>query len=200
MSKIVAIFSNNNFYTKEKIKNFESLQRQFVDLEVLESFQKKELSIANYKVVIDCTDSNNLYNKMLEQKKGKEISDRKTTYLLTPSGKIVLKAPSTNKYFSAEFNDSETVRENVKKVFEEYNKAIEFAYSKIDEIKNLKIFNKGIEVGIDITDFIDKKIGETKYKLVLEIPENKEINTEYITPEQISIIKDFLSIRGAIIR
>lgn len=200
MQKIVVIFSNNNFYTKEKIKNFEPLQREFVDLEIIESFQKKELSVADYKVVIDCTDFNFLYKKMLEQKKGKEINDGKFVYLLTPSKKIVLKAPSINRYFAGEFNDSDIIRENVKSVFEEYNKVIEFAYSKIDTIKNIKLFNKGIESGIDISDFIENKIGETKYKLVLQVPQKKELNTEYITPEEISIIKDFLSIRGSIIR
>lgn len=200
MQKIVVIFSENNFYTKDKIINFEPLQKQYVELEVVSTFQKKEKNIQDYTVVIDSTDSNYLYDKMLEQKKGKEISDGKFTYLLTPNKRIVLKAPSINKYFAGEFNDTEIIRENVKKVFEEYNVIVEFAYSKVPSIKNIKLFNRGIERGIDISDFIDNKIGETKYKLVLEVPENKELNTEYITPGEISIIKDFLSIRGAIIR
>lgn len=200
MQKIVAIFSENNFYTKDKIINFEPLQREHLELEVVSTFQKKEKNIQDYNVVIDCTESNYLYEKMLEQKKGKEISDKNFTYLLTPNKRIVLKAPSANKYFAGEFNDTEVIRENVKKVFEEYNNTVEFAYSKVPSIKNIKLFNSGIERGIDISDFIENKIGETKYKLVLKIPENRELNTEYITPDEISIIKDFLSIKGAIIR
>lgn len=200
MNKIVAVFTESKFYTKEKITNFEPLQKQYVDLEVYTSFQKKENDMNNYNVIIDCGDFNLFYQNLLDKKMGREVKEKEITYLLTPNKRIIVKAPSINRFFAGEFGNSETIYESVKDVLTEYNRVIEFAYTKIPSIKNIKNFNKGLEVGIDISDFIETKVGETKYKLVLEIPENKEINTEYITPEQISIIKDFLSIRGAIIR
>ena len=198
MEKIVVIFSDNKFYTREKILSFEPLRKQFVDLEVLSDFQNKKIKITNYDVIIDCTDNHYIYNTMLEQKKGTKLKDINISYLLTPSKKIVTTCQKVSNYFSGEFNDSDFVRENVKKTFEEYNNIIEFAYSKVPSIKNFSKFNKGLGIGIDITDFIENKIGEKKYKLVYDYPDYKEANTEYITPVGISIIKDFLQIKELI--
>lgn len=186
---ILIIFDTNKIITEEVIRNANGLKYKFCDIITLDELLKNKNCLLNYKGVIDCTTKKEFYQAQKMMKNGVEYTENKINYIKTSTNKFLSTGPNISRLTAMQFNQSKEIMINFQKDFNEYITVINFIISKIPETRNKINFDKAIQNdGIDITSELHKKINTKNYKLVKQLPKEKETNTEYITYDDIIIL------------
>lgn len=190
---ILILFETNKIISKEIIDNSHGLKYKFCDIVTWEYLLKNKEILKNYKGVIDCTNNKVFYNGQKAMKNGAEYTENKICYIKTSTNKFLSTGPNISRLTAVQFNNSKEILENFKKDFDEYIKVINFILSKIPETRNKILFDTALKenIGIDISyEIKSKNINKKTYKLVKEVPVDKEDNTEYITYDGIMILNE----------
>ena len=186
--KILIIFNLYGNITRDDINNFELLKLGFVDVVLMEDLANNQKILTEYKVIYDCTNSNNVYN-FIKSQNAIELID-KFKYLKI-NNQIFLNGTAIN-HFMITKRESEFIPQELKEIKKntttEFLKKLEFLKQFI-EIKNTyEEVNEALEKGIEY------HTNDKKYIITKEIPSIKEENVSYITNSDIPIIKDILHI------
>ena len=91
------------------------------------------------------------------------------------------------------------MNEIFEKNINEYRDKVLFLTNKDPEYKNLLNFEKAINEGIDFSDFVKVNNNNKTYKLINKIPDKKEENVIYVTPENIEILHKLIEISKKIL-
>lgn len=195
---ILVIFESNNYFTKEMIKSSDSLKKRFSDIITLEEVQLNPDILREYRAIIDCTLNFKFYQNYLVNKIGFQIKDGLYEYLKTPKGNLIAKGKTITQLSFLNQNPTTEEINKQKNNMNNFNNMIIYIATKIPEYRNIINYEDGItHDGIIFTDLV--KNSKKQYKVVKEIPENGEANTEYVTPNEIEIIHKLLEISKHII-
>ena len=186
--KILIIFNLYGNITRDDINNFELLKLDFVDIVLMEDLANNQKILTEYKVIYDCTNSNNVYN-FIKSQNAIELID-KFKYLKI-NNQIFLNGTAIN-HFMITKRESEFIPQELKEI--KKNTATEFL-KKLDFLKQfIEIKNTYEEVNEALEKGIEYHTNDKKYIITKEIPSIKEENVSYITNSDIPIIKDILHI------
>lgn len=192
MEKIYIIFEASPGIKEEDVKDFEALNHRFCELVTLEEVTKGLKSLVDCKGILDCTMNFKIYNRILDRKEGIELKNSNgKTYIRTAKNNFLVKGIFMNQLMVAQYN--EALRDEQNRNLEEYYSRIKTLLMLIPKISNRLRFEEGFksEQGIDVSEMVG---GKKTYRLVKEIPEIKDINVEYITPDDIKILLDLLKV------
>lgn len=192
-NKIIIIFEPNTLVTSEEIKSSLVLQRRYSDIFVIDEIAKNSELLKPYKYLLDCTQNNKLFHKYLSNKKGILIKE-KYEYIKTATNKIIMPGPNISQLTITKYSTNKEIKDLYEKNKEEYYDKILFLTYKEPEYKNKIEFENSIKEGLDFTDFVTKSKNQKRYKLINQIPENKEENTIYVTPENIEILHKLIEV------
>ena len=186
--KILIIFNLYGNITRDDINNFELLKLDFVDIVLMEDLANNQKILTEYKVIYDCTNSNNVYN-FIKSQNAIELID-KFKYLKI-NNQIFLNGTAIN-HFMITKRESEFIPQELKEI--KKNTTTEFL-KKLDFLKQfIEIKNTYEEVNEALEKGIEYHTNDKKYIITKEIPSIKEENVSYITNSDIPIIKDILHI------
>ena len=186
--KILIIFNLYGNITRDDINNFELLKLDFVDIVLMEDLANNQKILTEYKVIYDCTNSNNVYN-FIKSQNAIELIDR--FKYLKINNQIFLNGTAIN-HFMITKRESEFIPQELKEI--KKNTATEFL-KKLDFLKQfIEIKNTYEEVNEALEKGIEYHTNDKKYIITKEIPSIKEENVSYITNSDIPIIKDILHI------
>lgn len=186
--KILIIFNLYGNITRDDINNFELLKLDFVDVVLMEDLANNQKILTEYKVIYDCTNSNNVYN-FIKSQNAIELID-KFKYLKI-NNQIFLNGTAIN-HFMITKRESEFIPQELKEI--KKNTTTEFL-KKLDFLKQfIEIKNTYEEVNEALEKGIEYHTNDKKYIITKEIPSIKEENVSYITNSDIPIIKDILHI------
>lgn len=186
--KILIIFNLYGNITRDDINNFELLKLDFVDVVLMEDLANNQKILTEYKVIYDCTNSNNVYN-FIKSQNAIELID-KFKYLKI-NNQIFLNGTAIN-HFMITKRESEFIPQELKEI--KKNTTNEFL-KKLDFLKQfIEIKNTYEEVNEALEKGIEYHTNDKKYIITKEIPSIKEENVSYITNSDIPIIKDILHI------
>lgn len=186
--KILIIFNLYGNITRDDINNFELLKLDFVDIVLMEDLANNQKILTEYKVIYDCTNSNNVYN-FIKSQNAIELID-KFKYLKI-NNQIFLNGTAIN-HFMITKRESEFIPQELKEI--KKNTTTEFL-KKLDFLKQfIEIKNTYEEVNEALEKGIEYHTNDKKYIITKEIPSVKEENVSYITNSDIPIIKDILHI------
>ena len=186
--KILIIFNLYGNITRDDINNFELLKLDFVDIVLMEDLANNQKILTEYKVIYDCTNSNNVYN-FIKSQNAIELID-KFKYLKI-NNQIFLNGTAIN-HFMITKRESEFIPQELKEI--KKNTTTEFL-KKLDFLKQfIEIKNTYEEVIEALEKGIEYHTNDKKYIITKEIPSIKEENVSYITNSDIPIIKDILHI------
>ena len=186
--KILIIFNLYGNITRDDINNFELLKLGFVDVVLMEDLANNQKILTEYKVIYDCTNSNNVYN-FIKSQNAIELIDR--FKYLKINNQIFLNGTAIN-HFMITKRESEFIPQELKEI--KKNTTTEFL-KKLDFLKQfIEIKNTYEEVNEALEKGIEYHTNDKKYIITKEIPSIKEENVSYITNSDIPIIKDILHI------
>ena len=186
--KILIIFNLYGNITRDDINNFELLKLDFADVVLMEDLAYNQKILTEYKVIYDCTNSNNVYN-FIKSQNAIELID-KFKYLKI-NNQIFLNGTAIN-HFMITKRESEFIPQELKEI--KKNTTTEFL-KKLDFLKQfIEIKNTYEEVIEALEKGIEYHTNDKKYIITKEIPSIKEENVSYITNSDIPIIKDILHI------
>lgn len=188
---ILIIFNTNKAITKEIIENAHGLRYSFCDITTIDNVLANKEKLIEYKAVIDCTDNTIFYKSQKSMKNGVELTEQEIKYIKTSTNKFISTGPNISRLTATQFNQSQQVMENFNKDLNEYIKTINFITKKIPETRNINIFDNAMKTDGVILDLeIKNNFNKKQYKLVKKVPEQKEINTEYVTYDDIFILRE----------
>lgn len=197
MEKIYIVFETPASIPEEDVKSFGALKYRFCELVTYGEVVRKEKDLANCKGILDCTADFKIYNAIIKRKEGSEF---KTVdgepYIATTRGNFVMKGMTMSQLMCAEYN--RTLQDEQDAAIEKYMCKVKQLLMLIPKIANRLKFEEGFKSleGIDVSDAIG---GNKKYVLVKQLPEFKEANVEYITPDDIKLLVDLIKV-GEFIR
>lgn len=195
-NKIIIVFETNNLITSDEIKSSLVIKRKYSDIYTLDEIYKDSNILKNYNYLLDCTFENKIFKQYLNNKKGILIKE-KYDYIKTSTNKIILAGPNISQLTVAIYNKD--MNEIFEKNINEYRDKVLFLTNKDPEYKNLLNFEKAINEGIDFSDFVKVNNNNKTYKLINKIPDKKEENVIYVTPENIEILHKLIEISKKIL-
>lgn len=188
---ILIIFNTNKVITKEVIDNAHGLKYSFCDITTIDEILANKERLGEYKAVIDCTDNTMFYNGQKSMKNGVEFTEQEIKYIKTSTNKFISTGPNISRLTATQFNQSPQVMENFTKDLNEYIKVINFITKKIPETRNINIFDNAMKTdGLVLNLEIKNNFNKKQYKLVKKVPKQKEPNTEYVTYDDIFILRE----------
>lgn len=192
MEKVYVVFETPQSITDDEVKEFNALGYRFCELVTYNEVLKKIKPLDVCRGILDCTIGFKIYESMLKRKEGNEYKNSKgETYLRTVKGNFIVKGVLISQLMCAKFNKG--LQEEQNKSLDEYQRKIKTLLMLIPKISNKLKFEEGFksQEGIDVSDVIG---GGRVYKLVKKLPEFPSPNVEYITPDDINILKDLLKV------
>lgn len=194
--KILIVFETNQAITKETIDNSMGLKFKYCNITTLEDIYSNKIKMTDYTGILDCTFKKVIFNHQIAAKKGVKYIENNVEYIKTSTNRFVLCGPSITQLTASLYSNNQSVLEKQKKDMEEYKSLIKFLIYKIPELKSKANFNKAItqNIGINLNEVVQNNRMGITYKLVKEIPENKEQGVEYITFDNIFILNELKKI------
>lgn len=199
--KILIVFETNKAITKETIDNAMGLKFKYCNITTIEDIYANKIKMTDYIGILDCTFKKVIFNHQIAAKKGVKYTENNIEYIKTSTNRFVICEPSITQLTANLYSNNTTVLEKQKKDMEEYKSLIKFLFYKIPELKNKINFNKAIKenTGINLNEIVKNNRMGITYKLVKEIPENKEQGVEYITFDNIFILNELKKIIDTIV-
>ncbi|MGL4452470.1 MAG: hypothetical protein ACRCTZ_14995 [Sarcina sp.] len=192
MEKIYILFETPANIPEEDVKAFGALRYRFCELVTYGEVTRKEKDLSNCKGILDCTSDFKIYNAILKRKEGREFKTAEgESYIHTARGNFVMKGVTISQLMCAEYNRN--LQDDQDKAIEKYISKVRQLLMLIPKIANRLKFEEGFKSleGIDVSDAIG---GNKKYVLVKQLPEFKEANVEYITPDDIKLLVDLIKV------
>jgi hypothetical protein len=199
MEKIAILFSTNNINKSEDIKNYTGLQRRFCEVITMDEVKLNPRILTEYAGLLDCSEGNLVYNGKIRNNSGKEYKKNDQTYIKTATNKFIVNGPTITQLTASMFSQKEEILQREKNTYEVYDAALEFLYSLIKPIQNILNYELAMTTnGILINDILGKT-NEKVYKLVKTLPEKRDSNTVYITPDEIKVLNEIIKLKDVIV-
>ena len=195
---LVVFEAVNNIASDEEIMASEGIKHPHCVIITLTKLLEDQNIMQEYKGVLDCTQGHKIYKTLLENRIGRELKAQ-DDYLMTVMQNYIAKGPGIEKLFISKDFDNQVLINKMNENLEVYKRVIRFLQSKFVKLVNKNKYNAGLnEEGIVLNDFMDLRNGKT-YKLVKNVPVEKEPNVEYITPIGLEIVDRILRVKEALI-
>lgn len=190
--EILIVFETNKVVTKEILNDAIGLKRSDCIIVTLDEVVNYQVNPKEYFAILDGTVNNKIIQ--MNKEKGVLLKENGIPFLqLTQNNVFVVPAPNISQLTALHFDSSERSRSLFQDAIKEYDNKINFLKNKNVKLRTKNDFQQAYPTtGIILNPLMEENNGNLKkvYKLIKDIPEQKETNVEYLTLEHLEILHD----------